>query len=39
MDEKYPELANWDGYSIDFDEVKPKVDELFNEALEKVSQE
>jgi len=34
----YPDLEDWDGYSIDFREVKPKVNSLFNKALENITQ-
>ncbi len=33
MDEKYPNLENWDGYSINFSDVKPYVEEIFENAL------
>lgn len=35
MDNNFPELADWDGYSIDFNaQVRPKVDEVFTQALQ-----
>jgi hypothetical protein len=35
MDNNFPELSDWDGYSIDFDaQVRPKVDEVFTQALQ-----
>ncbi|OLS27315.1 MAG: hypothetical protein HeimC2_11520 [Candidatus Heimdallarchaeota archaeon LC_2] len=29
----YPRLEEWDGYSIDFSAVRPKVNQVFNDAL------
>lgn len=36
MEDKYPELASWDGYSLDFSDVKSNIDKRFGEALEAV---
>ena len=33
METNYPELKHWDGYSLDFEKVKPKVEEVFKAAL------
>ncbi|OLS25242.1 MAG: hypothetical protein HeimC2_19180 [Candidatus Heimdallarchaeota archaeon LC_2] len=33
METNYPELKHWDGYSLDFENVKPKVEEVFKAAL------
>ncbi len=32
----YPELEEWDGYSIDFSGVRPKVNQIFNAALSSI---
>lgn len=36
MEAHYPDLENWDGYSVDFSDVKPFVDDLFIEVLSSV---
>lgn len=33
MAENYPGLEEWDGYSINFSAVRPKVNQVFNDAL------
>jgi hypothetical protein len=36
MEFNYPGLEDWDGYTLDFEGVKPKIDEVFKEALSAV---
>lgn len=36
MTENYPGLEEWDGYSINFSGVRPKVNQVFNDALSAV---
>lgn len=37
METEYPNLGDWDGYSIDFSGVKPKVEEIFEIAMENIA--
>lgn len=36
METNYPELKHWDGYSLDFEKVKPKIDDVFEKTLSAV---
>jgi hypothetical protein len=33
----YPGLANWDGYSIDFSDLQPRIEAIFQKAMENLS--
>ncbi|MFV2014100.1 MAG: hypothetical protein ACC656_01610 [Candidatus Heimdallarchaeota archaeon] len=37
MELNYPGLEDWDGYTLDFEAVKPQIDQVFGEALSSVT--
>ena len=38
MEIEFPQLSDWDGYSINFSNVKPKVEEIFAQALKLINE-